>query len=229
MYPHGNLAGLYTKTTVSELKKAAMEGKGEEAANELFAQKEVCPYIPVFMREQEETSGTTRGSAMHRVMELLDFSKEYPDIRALSEALYGFKTEGRLTTEYADAVRPEKILKFLQSPLAERMRRAACSGRLFREQPFVYGIKASRLSTAQTQFPSEETVLIQGIVDAYFEEEDCLVLLDYKTDVIDSPQKLVDRYRVQLDYYEEALQSLTGKRVKEKLLYSFYLGCVIPV
>lgn len=229
VYPHGNLAGLYTKTTVSELKKAAMEGKGEEVANELFAQKEVCPYIPVFMREQEETSGTTRGSAMHRVMELLDFSKEYPDIRALSEALYGFKTEGRLTTEYADAVRPEKILKFLQSPLAERMRRAACSGRLFREQPFVYGIKASRLSTAQTQFPDEETVLIQGIVDAYFEEEDCLVLLDYKTDVIDSPQKLVDRYRVQLDYYEEALQSLTGKRVKEKLLYSFYLGCVIPV
>lgn len=107
------------------------------------------------------------------------------------------------------------------------------SGRLYREQPFVYGISAARLQDksrpdGENTFPADETVLIQGIVDVFFEEDDGLVLLDYKTDVIKVPEELVKRYKVQLDYYAEALESLTGKRVKERVLYSFYLGCVVP-
>ena len=230
-YPHEGLKQLYTKTTVSELKKAAMEGGDEESARELFPTEEVKPYIPSFMREKETVSGTTRGSAMHRVMELLDFTKEYGDETALIQAMQGFLEDGRLTREYAQAVRMGKILHFLHSPLADRMQQAAKKGKLFKEQPFVYGIEASRL-TAKDQaapFPTEETVLIQGIVDVYFEEEDGLVLLDYKTDVIEQPQELIRRYKVQLDYYQEALESLTGKKVKERILYSFYLGCEVAV
>ena len=111
------------------------------------------------------------------------------------------------------------------------MKQAAKRGKLHREQPFVYGIEASRLPVEEGQppFPPEEIVLIQGIVDAYLEEEDGILLLDYKTDVIESPRELTDRYRAQLDYYKEALESLTGKPVKEKLLYSFDLGLEIPV
>lgn len=229
VYPHENLNKLFTKTTVSELKKAAMVGDGEEPAEELFAEKEVCPYIPAFMREKEEVSGTTRGSAMHRIMELLDFTRAYEDEAALSEAVDFFQAQGRLTGEYAAALRREKLLHFLRSPLAGRMRRAAERGQLYREQPFVYGIDAARLSDGEHTFPKGETVLIQGIVDAYFEEEGELVLLDYKTDVVREPGELVKRYRTQLDYYEEALKSLTGKPVREKLLYSFYLGTAIPV
>lgn len=229
VYPHENLKKLFTKTTVSELKKAAMTGGEEEPAEELFAEKEICPYIPVFMREKEEVSGTTRGSAMHRIMELLDFSREYPDETALSEAVAFFRAQGRLTEEYAAALRREKLLRFLHSPLADRMRCAAERGQLYREQPFVYGIDAARLSAGENVFPEGETVLIQGIVDAYFEEEGELVLLDYKTDVVSEPGELVRRYRTQLDYYEEALKNLTGKPVREKLLYSFYLEMSIPV
>ena len=230
-YPHEGLKYLYTKTTVSELKKAAMEGEEEEPAKELFPTEEVKPYIPAFMREKETVSGTTRGSAMHRVMELLDFTADYGDEAALVQAVQGFLKDGRLTQEYAQAVRTGKILHFLHSPLADRMRKAALIGKLFKEQPFVYGIEASRLFAGGqgAPFPGEETVLIQGIVDAYFEEEDGLVLLDYKTDVIEKPQELIRRYKVQLDYYQEALESLTGKKVKERILYSFYLGCEIAV
>ncbi|MCH5270100.1 MAG: helicase-exonuclease AddAB subunit AddA [Lachnospiraceae bacterium] len=230
-YPHEGLQQLYTKTTVSELKKAAMEGGEEEPAKELFPTEEVKPYIPAFMREQETVSGTTRGSAVHRVMELLDFTGEYGDETALKQAMQSFLEDGRLTQEYAQAVRTGKILRFLHSPLADRMKKAALIGKLFKEQPFVYGIEASRL-TAKDQtapFPAEETVLIQGIVDVYFEEEDGLVLLDYKTDVIKQPEELIRRYKVQLDYYQEALESLTGKKVKERILYSFYLGCEVAV
>lgn len=232
-YPHKNMENLYTKTTVSELKKAAMEGGQEEPAKELFPQEEIKPYVPKFMREKEDISGTTRGSAVHRVMELLDFTKAYEDKKSVAEMMDAFTASGCLSEEYRGAVREDKIFRFLKTPLAERMRAAAAAGKLYREQPFVYGISAARLKDksrpdGDNAFPAEETVLIQGIVDAFFEEEDGLVLLDYKTDVIKAPEELVKRYKVQLDYYEEALESLTGKKVKERVLYSFYLGCVVP-
>ena len=227
------MENLYTKTTVSELKKAAMESGQEEPAKELFPQEEIKPYVPLFMREKEEVSGTTRGSAVHRVMELLDFTGEYKNREQIVDAINRFAAEGRLSQEYQRAVRPDKILYFLKTPLAARMRAAAMSGRLYREQPFVYGISAARLQDkshpdGENAFPADETVLIQGIVDVFFEEDDGLVLLDYKTDVIKVPEELAKRYKVQLDYYAEALESLTGKRVKERVLYSFYLGCVVP-
>ena len=88
------------------------------------------------------------------------------------------------------------------------------------DKPFVLGLPASRLNAA---FPSEETVLIQGIIDVFFVEEDGLVLLDYKTDSVDSMQELWNRYETQLDYYQEALQKLMDKPVKERILYSFHL------
>ena len=131
-----------------------------------------------------------------------------------------------MSEEYRKAVNPGKILRFMESPMAERMRLAAKAGKLWKEQPFMLGISADRLSP---EFPDTEEILVQGIIDVFFEEDDGIVLLDYKTDVIKTPGELADRYRVQLDYYGEALGRMTGKRVKERVLYSFYLGTEVPV
>ena len=70
-----------------------------------------------------------------------------------------------------------------------------------------------------------ETVLVQGIIDAYFMEGDEIVLVDYKTDRVKrgQEQKLIDLYHVQLEDYARALERMTGKRVKEKIIYSFTL------
>lgn len=247
-YTYANLAGLYTKTTVSELKIAAMADK-DEAAFHTFEEKEVQPYIPAFRRKEEAVSGTLRGNAYHRVMELLDFRnimegaivspegerrasfpesyREYInrlDEKKLAEYIHMFleKEAGsrRLSREYFEAVNELKILHFLKSELAYRMRRAEEKGKLYREQPFVMGVAASRLGE---EFPDSESVLIQGIIDVFFEEEDGLVLLDYKTDSVSSMRELWNRYETQLDYYSEALTKLMGKPVKEKILYSFHL------
>ena len=126
----------------------------------------------------------------------------------------------RLGQEYFQAVNERKIVKFLRSPLAWRMWRAQQKGTLYREQPFVLGIDARRL---KGDFPETETVLIQGIIDAFFVEEDGLVLLDYKTDSVDSLTELWNRYETQMDYYQEALQKLMERPVKERILYSFHL------
>ena len=220
-YAHENLAGLFVKTTVSELKK---EGMQEEAAEglTLFPEEEVVPYLPQFIKEQEETvSGTTRGSAYHRLLEIFPFERQETWTAAkIRTVIEECKADRRLSEEYAAAINVYKIRAFLQTPLAARMAKAARSNRLHREQPFVLGLSANRLNT---DFPEDETVLIQGIIDVYLEEEDGIVLADYKTDLVKDPKELILRYRVQLDYYEEALVRLTGKCVKEKLIYSFGL------
>lgn len=220
-YAHENLAGLFVKTTVSELKK---EGMQEEAAEglTLFPEEEVVPYLPQFIKEQEETvSETTRGSAYHRLLEIFPFERQETWTAAkIRTVIEECKADRRLSEEYAAAINVYKIRAFLQTPLAARMAKAARSNRLHREQPFVLGLSANRLNT---DFPEDETVLIQGIIDVYLEEEDGIVLADYKTDLVKDPKELILRYRVQLDYYEEALVRLTGKCVKEKLIYSFGL------
>lgn len=234
-YPHAALSGLYTKTTVSELKIAAMSEK-DEAAFHAFEEREEESYVPEFRRGAEEITGTVRGNAYHRVMELLDFAgitrEAFPDYETYAAALReeelrkaadDFLKEQtklqRLSEEYRSAVRTGKICKFLRSKLGYRMLCAQANGTLYREQPFVLSIPATKLKET---FPAEETVLIQGIIDAYFIEEDGIVLLDYKTDSVDSLDALWQRYETQMDHYQEALERLTGKRVKERILYSFH-------
>ncbi len=241
VYPYSSMEKLYTKTTVSELKIAAMADR-DEAAYHAFEEKEVIPYIPAFCRKEEKVSGTVRGNAFHRAMELLDFetvfSGQFADFPAdfgeyqsgldtvrLARQLHGFLKreveELRLSQEYFDALKEQKLIHFLKQEIAYRMWAASRRGELYREQPFVLGIEAERLIP---EVSPEEKVLIQGIIDVFFVEDGKLVLLDYKTDVIGSMNELWNRYQVQLTYYEEALSKLMELPVKEKILYSFYLG-----
>ena len=240
-YSYAVLKDLYTKTTVSELKIRAMSEK-DEAAFHAFEEKEVPVYVPRFRRETEEVTGAVRGNAYHRAMEILDLQEvlgaQFPsfpesyeayaqslDEGKLKESLENFferqKEEFRLQEEYYKALRMERICRFLKAKIGYRMWRADREGALYREQPFVLAIPASRLSET---FPEEEKVLVQGIIDVYFIEEGEIVLLDYKTDVIPNMEALWNRYETQLEYYQEALERLTEKKVKEKILYSFHLS-----
>ena len=221
-YAHDNLKGLYTKTTVSELKMKAMEEK-DEAAYQLFEEPAGGSYVPDFVEEKAKNMGAKRGNAYHRVMELMTFFP-LPDVESLWTKMKQLAEEGVFEKEYLSLLQKKKLSVFLQSDLAKRMEAASAKGKLYREKPFVLGIPANRLNE---KFPAEEKVLVQGIIDAFFEEEGELVVLDYKTDKIKTEEELINRYGTQLDYYEQALYQITGKRVKEKLLYSFSLDKTI--
>ena len=223
-YPYKALEKLYTKTTVSELKIAAMAEK-DEAAYHAFEEQEIIPYEPRFKRAEEKVSGTVRGNAFHKVMELMDFDFVYDESAGkLYENVRRFLDreveKGRLSREYRNAVSERKLIHFLENPLAKRMYQAGMRGQLYREQPFVYGISAGRLGEG---YPGQEKVLIQGIIDAFFVEDGGLVLVDYKTDVVKSEEELWNRYETQVEYYEEALCNLMKLPMKQKILYSFYL------
>ncbi len=233
-YSHPELERLYVKASVSDLKQKHIleldgqresgevrmfEADTEEKTDSMFEES-----IPRFLREEEEVAGTTRGTAYHRVLELLDLA-EATSVEQICTQMRRMVECNRMDASYYDLVNPKKICHFAKSSLADRMLAAEKLGRIWREQPFVFGLPADEVDAS---FPREEMVIIQGIIDVYFEEEDGLVVVDYKTDRIGRPQDLADRYRVQIDYYTRALEQMTGKPVKERILYSLYLQEEVP-
>lgn len=232
LYPYKEEGKMKLKFTVSELKKR--ESLQEEAGEELIQEPEIVPLLPHFMEEQKEgLTGASRGSAYHKFLELHDFSKEYTE-ELLKEEIERFYQAGRLSKEMADCIRTKDILAFLNSESGRRMTQAAGNGKLRKEQPFVLGVAASEIypeiyqdiqkrSQEADENRKEETILIQGIIDVWFEEEDGLVLLDYKTDRVRNASQLKELYHAQLDYYAQALEQLLEKPVKEKIIYSFAL------
>ena len=119
-----------------------------------------------------------------------------------------------ITKEMYQLVLPILIEKFLVSPVAMRMAKAAKRGELFKEKPFV--------------MKHQDGYLVQGIVDVFWFEEDEIVVLDYKTDYVTKGQELIDRYKVQLELYADALCRVFStdekqKNVKECMIYSFRL------
>ena len=199
---------------------------GSEEYGELsYEEPDVVPLIPKFLQEEEELAGAGRGTAYHRLMELLDFSMEY-DADGLRDVLNAFTEAGKMSREMAECIRTEDILGFLKSPAGQRMKEAAGKRKLWKEQPFVLGVDAREI------YPQEqegEQILVQGIIDVYFEEEDGLVVLDYKTDKIFRAEELAEKYHAQLDYYGKALEQMTEKKVKEKIIYSFTIRQEIEV
>lgn len=225
-YAYANSRGQKLKFTVSELKKRVhfLETMGDGAQEELYGEvlyeePEVVPLIPKFLQEKEEPSGAFRGTAYHRIMELLDFRKKYTE-DGLAEDIGIFEKEGKVSAEMTECIRIRDIMEFLNCQSGKRMRECALKGKLKKEQPFVLGVDAREI------YPKEqegEEILVQGIIDVYFEEPDGLVVLDYKTDSVKKAEELTEKYHAQLDYYGKALEKMTGKRVKEKIIYSFAL------
>lgn len=222
-YPWQEDITLQGKFSVSELKKMG-QTEEEDADTLLYPSEEIVPYIPRFMSEKEPISGAARGTAYHRALECLDFRELYHSEK-VKEGLARLVEEGRMTQEQADVVRPYDIYAFARTPLAKRMSAARTREEFHTEQPFVIRMPARELEIG---CGSDEPVLIQGIIDAWFYEknengENEIVVVDYKTDFVKDGGELLKKYKKQLDYYQLTLERLTGKRVKEKIIYSFCL------
>lgn len=217
-YPYEQEGKLKLKFTVSELKKRSEPS--EDAGELLYNEPEVIPLLPQFLTKEKELTGASRGSAYHKLMELLDFSGEY-DEEKLRKEIQRLNAEEKLSREMADCIRIPDILAFLHSKSGRRMCSASRRTLLKKEQPFVLGIDAVEIYPEEK---SNEILLVQGIIDVYFEENGELIVLDYKTDQVKTALELKEKYHAQLDYYARALEQLLGKKVKEKIIYSFTLA-----
>ncbi len=185
------------------------------------------PTKPNFLKESVEVSPTSRGTAVHKCMELLDFAKEYTK-EMLDEEIKSVIASGRVDDCY-DVIPQDEILWFLQSEIGQRCKMAAKLHQDYKEKQFVMGIPLHRLSD---EVDSSELVIVQGIVDLYFVEDGEIVIVDYKTDRVrkaDGEITLLNRYKAQLDSYKLALEQVTGMKVKEVYISSFTLRKNIEV
>ena len=215
-YPYEQEQVISGKVSVTELKKQTQLPEEHEGL-ELYPMKESKGTVPRFRAAETTMPGSMRGTIYHTFMENLDFHKK--DV--LETQLEEWIKCGKMTRDEAAAVRISDIRRFLESDIGLRMERAEEGGRLHREQPFVLGVPAHEIRSC---WQSEELVLVQGIIDAWFEEDDGIVIVDYKTDRVRTMQTLAGRYHIQLEAYAKAVARLTGKTVKECGIYSFCLG-----
>ena len=162
-------------------------------------------------------------------MQLTDFVKVIDSAdknAAIAGELKRIVDLGRMSEEDVSKVRKDRIKTFFDSEVAREMAEADREGSLYKEQPFAIGVPTSEVEEG---FSADETILVQGVIDAYYVHDGKVCVLDYKTDRVDSGDELVKRYKKQLDYYGAAVKKLTGLEIDRLLIYSFALGTTVVV
>lgn len=192
------------------------EMDADRLADTVFGRK------PAFLTKEESiVTGAQWGTLMHEAMQWLPIQAY--TLESLSAMLDSLVVEGTFSDEERSLLNDTSLLKFFNSSLGKRLIGAK---RRERELPF------SMLIDGQRVYPDLETgeqLFLQGIIDTAFEEEGQWVLVDYKTDRVKDGDELIKRYKIQMDLYKEALETLTGMPVKSCYIYSFRLHEAIIV
>lgn len=223
-YPYMVSGRLPTKISVTELKRRFHSEIAEETAP-FTAYMPPLVKKPVFLEEDERLTAAEKGSILHFVMQHLELAKasKVQDIKfQIGEMVFN----ELLTEQQARTVDINRIHRFLCSGLGARLLDAE---KVNREVPFNIEVSCREIYGEMPQCEVEDTILLQGVVDCYFLEDDEIVLIDYKTDYVpdDNPEAVKEKYRIQIEYYSKALERITGKRVKEKYVYLFWNGQTI--
>jgi len=216
-YGYKKVEGLESKFTVTEIKRRFQELEGKSLIKDDFSQ---MIKKPTFIEEKKGFTAAEKGTIQHFVMQHIDLNME-TSMDSIKEKLEEMVGRVLLTREQADAVNIKTINSFLQSELCERMKKAVS---MYREVPFNLQIQPGELGYDGA---TDEMILLQGILDCYFVEEDGrAVIVDYKTDWVQNDAKTLakERYTLQLAMYKRALESIEGVEVKEVFVYFFDTG-----
>jgi ATP-dependent helicase/nuclease subunit A len=222
-YPYMEASRVPAKVSVTELKRRFDSAFSED----MGTLPESLPALvrkPGFLEERKGLSAAEAGTILHFVMQHLDFRKG-----GIEAQVREMTAKALLTEQQAQSVDIAMIRRFLDSPLGSRL---LAAGSVNREVPFNMEIPCGELYRDRRDGAwKDETILLQGVIDCYFEEPDGIVLLDYKTDYVpDGKTEMIrDRYRLQIGYYARALELLTGRRVKERFIYLFRSGEVLEM
>jgi len=235
-YSHPEAAALAAKTSVTEMKRLystldqqnaadlawvhsdAVRG-GQAGAGGNMTSSGFALRRPRFM-EERAMSAAELGTLNHLVMQHVPLAKEM-GAGELEEALDVLQRRQLITARQREAVNTSAILQFFASPLAARLRSAKW---VRREVPFSYRLPAERLYGTNSEGQLErEAVLIQGVIDCLFREEQGLVLLDYKSDrILDGRyEQTAERHRFQLELYAEAASAILGEPIAECFIFFF--------
>lgn len=213
VYPYEKEAEIPSSVTVSDIKKM----RGEK-----------YPYTvktPKFYIDKKGLSAAEIGTAVHKVIEHMDFTKKY-DYADIEDLIERCSEVGILSEQEKKAISIKKIVLFAQSDLYKRIMAADA---VYKEEAFTISILPEEIYNIREYQGVDEAVILHGRIDCYFIENGKAVLLDYKTDYFDNMKKLTDKYSVQMELYTKAIEKVTGMKVKECYIYSISAGRTVKI
>lgn len=240
VYPYIDDITMKSKASVTEIKKDRLNSSPDEETENFFVEKEeeLPEIIPKFEEHDasmnERLTGAKRGTAYHRVFELLDMNCESYTVKNVKEMIDNFVKKGYMEMIEADSIYIKDIVEFTKTNLFKRMKEAEKNNSLFREQKFLMGLPARKFSEEDIEViespkEGEEIMIVQGIIDVCFLEDGEYVIADYKTDNVDTMEELVKRYKIQLECYKIAIEKISGIKVRDMIIYSVKLGLEIKI
>ena len=207
-----------TKSSVTQLKQLAL---GETEIKKVEIPK------PQFLEQDTEIKITNaeKGTLVHLCMQKLNLKKEIYSLEDVKSLIKELELKQIITLKQAEAINVYKVYKFTQSNIWKELVKAK---KVEREKPFYINIPAKEIYKENV----EENVLVQGIIDLYYiNQNDELVLLDYKTDFVENQDEkvLIEKYKAQLDLYKKALENSLNRKVDKIYIYSTYLDKEIQI
>lgn len=221
VYPHEAATRLPSKLTATGLKGRR---ETDEEAVELTPRPHRPFRMPDFARQNRPVSGAEKGTATHLVLQYMDFAQS-GSVEAVQGEIARLRAAGFLSEREAQAVDAAAIVRLFASPLGQRMKAAPALRREFR---------FSLLCDAEALFgeAAGESLLLQGVVDCWLDEPEGITVIDYKTDRLRTraeAERRAEEYRPQLAAYAGALARITGKPVRESVLYFLSCGEAVTV
>ena len=205
---------LPTKSSVTKIKqeKIKLEEmlKGIESEEVEYKKS----YTPKFMQEDKKISSAEKGTLVHLCIQRLDERKDY-ELKDIQNMILNLVEKEIITQNEADAIDVNLIYQYTKSQLFEELRKAK---EVHKEQPFYINIPAKDVVSEAEN--SKKNILVQGIIDLYYiDKNDNLVLIDFKTDYIsnepNAKEKILEKYKVQLEIYKTALEQALGRKVNK--------------
>ena len=175
------------------------------------------------MAETDRLTGAERGTAIHTFFQYCNFENARNNTENETDRLINM---GYINQVQAECINPDKIKAFFESSLYERI---SNSFSVWREKKFMVAVSQLALENGIMEKFRNTDNMIKGIIDLMFEEEDGIVIVDYKSDRGISETKLAERYKIQMQLYKSAVELTTGKPVKEIYLYSIELEKAIRI
>lgn len=208
---------LPTKSSVTKIKqeKIKLEEilKGIESEEVEYKKS----YTPKFMQEDKKISSAEKGTLVHLCIQRLDERKDY-ELKDIQNMILNLVEKEIITQNEADAIDVNLIYQYTKSQLFEELRQAK---EVHKEQPFYINIPAKDVVSEAEN--SKKNILVQGIIDLYYiDKNDKLVLIDFKTDYIsnepNAKEKILEKYKVQLEIYKTALEQALNRKTSKTAL-----------
>ena len=219
-YPYKASVYLPNKASVSFLKSLDINLAPSEDGNIPLLGKPSCKKIALTKPDfgKKSQNGTFFGTAHHKLLQYIDYNCD-----SIQNECDRLLKKGILTEEEYSVIDTAKIESFLLSSLGKMLK---CANKVFREEPFVINVAADEIDAS---LPKDDTICVQGIIDCYFEYNNKIILVDYKTDNYDEPDEIAAKYCKQLYYYEKALKIRFKDKMIQKYLYLMHKNDIIEL